>query len=982
MSEETALVVKKPTLSAMPVKGRKKLKVTPLTEAHIEDVLVDKEAVRVSQVHFSSSLKEADLSFTYEAVTDWGEFNVKDLVDKMVLFSSKLNGVPLYDYQIELQRRIFESVLLSDGEEITGLFSRQSGKTETLAQTCNTLLVLIPLLARIFPDQLGRFKRGYRIGLFAPTNEQAYTTHSRMDLRLSDEDADAIMSDSDVNAQKKYSNGVLQITGADEQLPSGKIIPSFRSFCKVQSAAKQTKIESKTYDLILIDEAQEVDTLKVQKSIHPMISSTNGCLTYDTPVFCADGLTRKIGEIVSGELPVKVMAVANEDLADFILVPKSIEAYHINGIKPCKKITLKDGRSVEATFNHHFVRCHNVRRNQWEWSQADSLEVGDRIAVPVSEWSGPLSEDSTYPELLGYLISEGCLTDCSIEVALTNPDLIRDVASLVEAYDKSLKFSHSGRKARITNVRRGTRERNVLQSRLVEDGLWGLNAFTKKLPEKYLAWDNETLSRYLRRLFAGDGCLHYSRKSKSAIINYDTVNKELAEQTRDLLQRFGIYSYVKPNKYQTPKGRKGIAYRVHISSKIDVTKFLSKIGWMKPCNDLEGIKAHLATEGKIKELGVRFVPIAKIENVGLKRTFDIQVADSHNYVAGGILSHNTMVKIGTCTTFRSDFYDATIRNKRKYIKSNIQNHFEFDYKTCQRYNKYYKSWVTKERERIGEDSDAFRMAFRLEWLIEKGMAITPQMYEEYMKVPGNKFEYAPMDGATYVAGLDLGKENDSTVMTIARIEEDPTHLAKEDDSQEKFIKTVVNWIEMIGDNWEVQFETVVSAVRTYGIKVLAVDSTGVGDVIYDRLERVLEDEDVVLVPVLFNLKEKHAMATLFYEELRAMRIRIPAHQSATKTKRHQNFLMQFYACEKVYNKSYMQLKHGEEKDAHDDFVDSLLLMCYGVEQNLTPRAKTTDNFMRHGGNFKPDTHRSRRFEKAVSQYKRLNSAKWRRYGSE
>lgn len=1313
--EETELAAKKPTLSAMPVKGRKKLKVKPLTEEAIEDVLVDKEAARVSSVHFTSSLKDADLSFTYEAVTDWGEFNVSDLVDKMVLFSSKLNGVPLYDYQLELQKRIFESVLLSDGEEITGLFSRQSGKcfaqgtmirmypsgtkrieaikvgdtvmgpdsrprrvlslasgkeemfevvsreknhpsftvnkshilsvkdrkgrvlnisvadyiklprwkkadeyrgyrvpleykkkplqvepywlglwmgdgnerdqqitsmdqevveylkeystrlglyfskyqtpgrcasysivsnkgtsgckgvskkdrknplksylrerklllnkhipdevmyncrevrlqflaglvdsdghrstrpgkeavceisscsqnladqyvdllrslgfrasvkkgvtnfgtlkyrvtaygdfsvvptkikrkqwskpklrenpltfgfdlvskgigdyygftleqgdklfvladhtvthnTETLAQTCNTLLVLIPLLARIFPEQLGRFKRGFRIGLFAPTNEQAYTTHSRMDLRLSDEDADAIMSDSDINAQKKYNNGVLQITGADEQLPSGKIIPSFRSFCKVQSAAKQTKIESKTYDLILIDEAQEVDTMKVQK-----------CFVEGTPINRPDGTTDSIEFIVQNKLSV--------------LTPDGVSqpsAFIDGGEQACKTFTLDNGRVLTTSLNHEHLVVTRTKRTPFKVLTKD-LSSEHRVAIP--DELPYFGHEGTFEEglLLGSLLGDGSFT-MSPPQFCGSEEYISLLEPIVESMGCRVNRHTINRENGLIECTFPSRTtwRNPISSWLKTIGVYSKTGAEKYLPD--LPYSKECARGVIQGLIETDGCVE--EYSKKPIISFANISEKLVRGLQDQLLKFGVHSRVfsKPNN-----GSLGVAPKplwvLHIKDVESIRRFSERIGLQLKNDKLIQACATIAPKmSRNKSVSYppkfRFQKIVRLEDAGVRQTYCVTVpTDEHLILANGIVSGNsihpmvsatngTIVKIGTCTTFRSDFYDATIRNKRKYIKNNIKNHFEFDYKTCQRYNKYYKSWVTKERERIGEDSDAFRMAFRLEWLIEKGMAITPQMYEEYLKVPGNRFEYAPIDGATYVAGLDLGKENDSTVMTIARIEEDPTHLAKEDENQDKFIKTVVNWIEMIGDNWEVQFETVVSAVRTYGIKVLTVDSTGVGDVIYDRLERVLEDEDVVLIPVIFNLKEKHAMATLFYEELRAMRIRIPAHQSATKTKRHQNFLMQFYACEKVYNKSFMQLKHGDDKDAHDDFVDSLLLMCYGVEQNLTPRVRSSDNFMRHGGSFREDTHRSRRFEKAISQYKRVNAANWRRY---
>ena len=58
---------------------------------------------------------------------------VDKLVDKMLDFLKVLVGHDLHPYQKPLARRIIESVIINDGEEITALASRQSGKSETVA---------------------------------------------------------------------------------------------------------------------------------------------------------------------------------------------------------------------------------------------------------------------------------------------------------------------------------------------------------------------------------------------------------------------------------------------------------------------------------------------------------------------------------------------------------------------------------------------------------------------------------------------------------------------------------------------------------------------------------------------------------------------------------------------------------------------------------------------------------------------------------
>jgi hypothetical protein len=76
---------------------------------------------------------------------------VKMLVDRCIQFMDALVGHTLHPYQMPLARRIIESVIINDGEEVTALAARQSGKSETIANTVATLMVLLPRLLKCIP---------------------------------------------------------------------------------------------------------------------------------------------------------------------------------------------------------------------------------------------------------------------------------------------------------------------------------------------------------------------------------------------------------------------------------------------------------------------------------------------------------------------------------------------------------------------------------------------------------------------------------------------------------------------------------------------------------------------------------------------------------------------------------------------------------------------------------------------------------------
>jgi hypothetical protein len=193
---------------------------------------------------------------------------VDRLVDKMMKFMDVLVGHPLHPYQAPLARRIMESVIIGDGREITALASRQSGKSETIANTVATLMVLLPRLAKMYPDLLSKFSEGIWVGLFAPTEGQAETLFGRTVNRLTSPRALEILGDSEIDDVAAKIGGVTKMISLKN---SGSTIT-------IMTANPRAKIESKTFHLIVIDECQEADDFVVNKSIAPMMAYYAGTM--------------------------------------------------------------------------------------------------------------------------------------------------------------------------------------------------------------------------------------------------------------------------------------------------------------------------------------------------------------------------------------------------------------------------------------------------------------------------------------------------------------------------------------------------------------------------------------------------------------------------------------------------------------------------------------------------------------------------------
>jgi hypothetical protein len=195
---------------------------------------------------------------------------VHNMVLKIILFTENLCDMKFRPYQREVAYRVIESVILRDGKIITVLQARQSGKSAVLGSVITGMMVLLPRLAKAYPDLLGTFAKGFMVGVFAPTESQAETVWNRVYDNLTSKEAKKLFLHPEIDDRATRSGSKTRVV----QLQNSG------SLCRMQTANAKAKIESKTYHFVLVDEAQEVDSDKVKKSIGPMLSSTNGTRVY------------------------------------------------------------------------------------------------------------------------------------------------------------------------------------------------------------------------------------------------------------------------------------------------------------------------------------------------------------------------------------------------------------------------------------------------------------------------------------------------------------------------------------------------------------------------------------------------------------------------------------------------------------------------------------------------------------------------------
>ena len=130
-----------------------------------------KRSKRKLKIRIEQWLETAKNFFFFLAFA--GRIPTTVLVNRVFNFCELYSGRTLFPYQEQFSKRVIRSILTNDGAEITALFSRQSGKSETIAVTVGGMMIILPTLANMpmFADdpRLEMFKDGLWVGIFAPS---------------------------------------------------------------------------------------------------------------------------------------------------------------------------------------------------------------------------------------------------------------------------------------------------------------------------------------------------------------------------------------------------------------------------------------------------------------------------------------------------------------------------------------------------------------------------------------------------------------------------------------------------------------------------------------------------------------------------------------------------------------------------------------------------------------------------------------------
>ena len=295
----------------------------------------------------------------------------------------------------------------------------------------------------------------------------------------------------------------------------------------------------------------------------------------------------------------------------------------------------------------------------------------------------------------------------------------------------------------------------------------------------------------------------------------------------------------------------------------------------------------------------------------------------------------TMVKIGTPGYHKGDFYKAINLNKRRQSSRRTKfNHFEYDERIVSKYNPYYKKFIEKEKLRLGEDSEEFLMSYRLKWMLERGMLITEDDLD-YLADPSMQLVRG-WHRSPCVVGIDPARVKDSTVVTVCWVDWDFPDPAGYREHR------ILNWLEIHNTDWEEQYFQIMDFLDPYDIAFMGVDAQGMGSAVASRMQRLMGSRAEV-IPYPSDSKNQSERWKHLIQLIQRRMFVYPGHSKARRTRVWRRFRQQMVDAEKVMKGQYLLIEAPNEKEAHDDYVDSSALACACSMMETAPSVEVLDS---------------------------------------
>ena len=417
------------------------------------------------------------------------------------------------------------------------------------------------------------------------------------------------------------------------------------------------------------------------------------CLSADSMIMTKEGL-RKITDVRVGDMVYAFDQNTNEP------VLKECSGVFDNGVKDVYELSTLH-HSIKATANHPFL---TVRRNGrgkktvFVWKTLEELSVSDEIValknVPQGKPFGfnfkkaekgdykvnkindvdiPASSSVELMKYLGLYAGDGWIRPKKAEVGFALPQGSEGRQVLIDAQENIFKMPVSRMEENYVYIN------SVNQARFIDSLGFNGGAKTKTVPGWMFALPDEEKEGFVQGLMLSDG---YKTGNSS---RYVSASFELLKTLRLLLQTMD-YRVGKIHRQTKPKGTHCVYRELLKDSTYGYICFSRK----KKPNIEKYPSQSRYRNALIENKYFDTERITKIKLVGKEPTLDLRVEGEHNFIADGIVVHNTGVQrsgatpMGADTTtapagkikkgkeqFRKDLTEIMVAHKIPYVAQTI-----------------------------------------------------------------------------------------------------------------------------------------------------------------------------------------------------------------------------------------------------------------------------------------------------------------------
>ena len=305
-------------------------------------------------------------------------------------------------------------------------------------------------------------------------------------------------------------------------------------------------------------------------------------------------------------------------------------------------------------------------------------------------------------------------------------------------------------------------------------------------------------------------------------------------------------------------------------------------------------------------------------------------------------------------------------NLNIHDKGGPRNHFEFPYDIViaekerayredgnPRHLRYAES-MQDDIDRLGGESEArknpeFQMNYMCLWRESRVIAFKESTLARHAIVRLPRTQH-PRPGTIQVAGLDIGKVNDYTVLTVGDFDVSRPLVnayslpGADEDKQIYYEKTITDWLQLRGsfEGNTGQYRQLVEYLRDTRVQVLVIDATALGDPVYERIEAMVGGS-IICVPYKFSGISKALLYKYYLQEWNAGRLKFAGSPEARKSPEWQSFWKEHIDLDKVDHGSYATYEAPE--GGHDDYPDSGALFCWAEKvygEVMIPEIEVTE----------------------------------------